>query len=187
MRVLDFDNTIYNGESVLDFYIYSLHFNPRAIKLIFPVMSYALRYKLGKMTVEQLEKGCVKYAHDYIASFADPDKMVVSFWDSHMKKIKKWYEPQENDVILTASFNVIMDEVCRRLGVRNCICSVINRETLNVEYLNFNKNKKDSFYRAFGTDAVADEFYTDNISDLPMIEIARKAYLVHGSEIKRIK
>lgn len=89
MRVLDFDNTIYNGESVLDFYIYSLRFNPRAAKLIFPVMSYALRYKLGKMTVEQLEKGCAKYAHDYIASFAEPETMVVSFWDSHMKKIKK--------------------------------------------------------------------------------------------------
>ena len=34
-----------------------------------------------------------------------------------MRKIKVWYTPQPDDVILTASFNVIIDEACRRLGV----------------------------------------------------------------------
>lgn len=186
MRVLDFDNTVYNGESVLDFYIFSLRYNPKAVKMLFTVLKYALRYKAGKMTLEELEKGCAAYAHDYICSFSEPEKMVVSFWNSHMKKIKKWYTPQKDDIIMTASFNVIMDEVCKRLGVSRCVCSVINKDTLEVEYLNFNKNKKEKFIELFGG-AVIDEFYTDSISDMPIIEIAKSAYLVRGSKIKRIK
>lgn len=186
MRVFDFDNTIYRGESVFDFYLFSLRYNPRAAKLIFTVLSYVLKYKTGRMTIEQLKTGCTKYAHDYIASFPDPEKMVVSFWNSHMKKIKKWYKPQQDDIIMTASFNVIMDEICKRLGVSRCVCSVINKDTLEVEYLNFSKNKKDKFMELFG-DTEIDEFYTDNISDMPMVEIARSAYLVRGNKIKRIK
>lgn len=187
MRVLDFDNTIYRGESVLDFYLYSLRYNPAAVRYVFLVVSYVLRYKLGKMTLEQLEAGCAKYAHAYIASFAEPEKMVVSFWDRHMKKIKSWYKPQPDDVILTASFNVMMDEVCRRLGVQHCICSVINKETLQVEYLNFNRNKKTAFLKQFGAAARIDAFYTDNASDLPMLDISETAFLVHGSRIRQIK
>jgi len=103
-----------------------------------------------------------------------------------MKKIKKWYMPQQDDIIMTASFNVIMDEICKRLGVSRCVCSVINKDTLEVEYLNFSKNKKDKFMEMFG-DTEIDEFYTDNISDMPMVEIARSAYLVRGNKIKRIK
>lgn len=186
MRVFDFDNTLYSGESVLDFYFFSLRYNPKAVKLLFTVMKYALKYKAGKMTLEQLEKGCAEYAHDYISSFKSPEKMVVSFWDSHMKKIKKWYVPQKDDIIMTASFNLIMDEACKRLGITRCVCSVINRETLEVKYLNFNKNKKEKFLEMFGNAAI-DEFYTDSISDMPMVEISNAAYLVHGNNIKRIK
>ena len=29
MRVFDFDNTIYDGESVIDFYLFSLRRNPK--------------------------------------------------------------------------------------------------------------------------------------------------------------
>lgn len=187
MRVLDFDNTIYRGESVLDFYIFSLRYNPRAVRYAFLVLVYALRYKTGKMTLEQLEQGCAKYAHAYIASFPEPEKMVTSFWDSHIHKIKSWYKPQKDDVILTASFNVMMEEVCRRLGVQHCICSVINPQTLQVEYLNFNRNKKTAFLKKFGADAKIDAFYTDSTSDLPMLELADTAYLVRGDRIRKIK
>ena len=35
-------------------------------------------------------------------------------------------------------------------------------------------------------DTEIDEFYTDNMSDMPMVEIAKSAYLVRGNKIKRI-
>ena len=57
MNVYDFDDTIYNGESVMDFFFYYLKKTPYLVKFS-PRVFYALyKYKRGKITVEQaLEK-----------------------------------------------------------------------------------------------------------------------------------
>ena len=187
MRVFDFDNTIYNGESVLDFYLYSIRYYPGALKYLFVVLWHFFRYKLSKTTMEELEQGIKAYAIDYVRSFQNQDAIVSAFWDKRMRKIKAWYTPQPDDVILTASFNVIIDEACRRLGVSHCICSVVNRETMELEYLNFSRNKREIFLRTFGSQAVVEEFYTDSLFDQPMIDLAEKAYLVKGNKIRRVK
>lgn len=116
MRVFDFDNTIYNGESVFDFYLFSIKKNPKVIKYLFVVVYNLLKYKAGKTTMADLEEAVKKYAIDYLTAFDSYDELVNEFWDSHIHKIKKWYKPQSDDVIMTASLNLIMDELCRRLG-----------------------------------------------------------------------
>lgn len=47
MRVFDFDNTIYDGESVIDFYLFSLRRNPKVARYVPVVLYHLLRYKLG--------------------------------------------------------------------------------------------------------------------------------------------
>ena len=76
---------------------------------------------------------------------------------------------------------------CRRLGVQHCICSVVDRQTLTVEYINFSANKVSAFRKCFGASAVPDAFYTDNAADLPMIHLSRTAYKVRRNRITRIK
>lgn len=187
MRVFDFDNTIYDGESVLDFYLFSIRYHPGVLKYLFVVLFHFLRYKLGKTTMEELERGIKTYATGCVRSFSDLNAIVSAFWDKHMRKLKPWYHPQPDDVILTASFNVIIDEACRRLGVSRCICSMVNRQTMELERLNFSHNKRKIFEETFGDQGAVDEFYTDNLFDRPMIEIAKKAYIVKGNKVKRIK
>lgn len=187
MRVFDFDNTIYNGESVFDFFLFSIKYNPAVIKYIPVVMYNLIKYKLGKTTMEDLQQGFKKYAYKYMSSFNDPEKLVSEFWDSHINKIKPWYKPQKSDVIITASFDVIMEEVCNRLGVENCICSKIDRDTMTVTYINFNHNKLKRFKELYGENIVIDEFYTDNDFDKPMMSISKAAYIVKGNKIERIK
>ena len=46
MRVFDFDNTIYDGESVIDFYLFSLRRNPKVARYVPVVLYHLLRYKL---------------------------------------------------------------------------------------------------------------------------------------------
>lgn len=186
MRAFDFDNTIYNGESVFDFFLFSIRYNPKVAKYIPVVVLNLFKYKLGKITMDDLENAVKKYAYGYLHAFDNREEMVKTFWNKHIKKIKPWYKPQENDIIITASLNLIMDELCERLGVKNCICSVVNRETLEVEYLNYRDNKRTTFIEQY-KDKDIDEFYTDNMVDKPMIDIAKKAYLVKGNKIKRVK
>lgn len=186
MRAFDFDNTIYKGESVFHFYLFSIKYNFSVIKYI-PIVLYNLvKYKLGKTTMEDLQQAVKKYANDYLNSFDNKEKMIIDFWDAHIKNIKSWYQPREDDIIITASFNLIMDELCKRMGVKTCICSVVNPDTLAVEYLNFRDNKSKTFLRLYKNSRI-DEFYTDNMVDKPMIDIAERAFLVKGNKIKRIK
>lgn len=186
MRAFDFDNTIYKGESVFHFYLFSIKYNPKVSKYIPIVIFNLIKYKLGKTTMEDLEQAAKKYAYDYLNSFDNKEKLISDFWDRHIKNIKSWYRPKDDDIIITASLNLIMDELCNRLGVKNCICSVVNTDTMQVEYLNFRDNKRKTFVEKY-KDKSVDEFYTDNMVDKPMIDIADKAYLVKGNRITRIK
>lgn len=186
MRVFDFDNTIYNGESVFDFYLFSIRYNPAVAKYVPIVVFNLIKYKFGKTTMQDLEDAVKKYASSYLNAFDNKEEIIRAFWEKHITKIKKWYKPQQDDVIITASFNMIMDEICQRLGIKNCICSIVNRDTMQVEYLNFRDNKRKTFIELYKNKTV-DEFYTDNMVDKPMIDIAKRAYLVRGNRIKRIK
>ncbi|KAB7790272.1 haloacid dehalogenase-like hydrolase [Bifidobacterium leontopitheci] len=227
MRVFDFDGTIYDGESLFDLYLYSARYDPRVFRHLAPVLRYAIKYKLGRGTLEQMERGVgdvtSKYLRDVSRSrrieglrtaplegarelglgddvLADKvtvieessttgglETLVRSFWDRNMRKIKPWYRPRPDDVILTASFDATVGEACRRLGLKRLVASTIDPETLTVTYLNFNTNKPKRFRELYGEDAVVDEFYTDSTFDSPMIDLARTAYMVKGNTITRVK
>ena len=114
MRVFDFDNTIYDGESPYDFYLFSLKYNPKVVRFVPPLAYYGMRYSKEKCTLEELEHAMAKYLKAYLSSFDDIDGMVNAFWDAHMHKIKHWYHPQPDDVIMTGSFDYTMNEIQRR-------------------------------------------------------------------------
>lgn len=227
MRVFDFDGTIYDGESLFDLYLFSARYDVKVFRHLAPVLRYAIKYKLGKATLEQMEHGVGKVTRKYLQDLAksrsidglrtqaldnavkaglDKDVMVAdasvigaddldgglkslvnAFWDRNMSKIKPWYEPRPDDVILTASFDVTVGEACRRLGVHNLIASTIDPRTFEVTYLNFNTNKPKRLREVLGPDAVIDEFYTDSEFDQPMIDMARKGFMVKGSVITQVK
>lgn len=131
MRVFDFDGTIYDGESLFDLYMFSARYEPKVLRHLAPVLRYAVQYKMGRATLAQMERGVggvtCDYLHDVAASRrilrlggAAPDAglageaaiaegvsaLVNEFWNRHMDRIKPWYEPRPDDVILTASFDV---------------------------------------------------------------------------------
>lgn len=186
MRVFDFDNTIYDGESVFDFYIFSIRYNPKVLKYLFVIIYHIIWYKLGRVNIPELERAIKKYAREYINSFKSIDVMVDEFWDKNIHKIKSWYIPESDDVILTASFDFIMEKLQKRAGIKNCFCSTTNFDTMEIKYINIGENKLKIFQKNFGNSAVADEFYTDSILDMPMIKISKKAFLVKGNKIERI-
>lgn len=186
MRVFDFDNTLYDGESPLDFYLFSIKYNPRVLLLIPPVLWHTWRYKRSKSTLGGLTKAISRYIRFYLDSFSDLDVMVSKFWDTHLCKIRTWYEPQPGDVIITASFNCTMEELLRRWHGVDCICSQVDPATHTLQFLNFGENKVKVFRERYGADCRPSEFYSDNMVDLPMMKLAHKAYLVKGNSITEV-
>lgn len=158
-----------------------------------PVLRYAVKYKLGRATLEQMEYGVGKMTEGYLTELsrskrvASVEQLVDDFWDRYYARIKPWYQPESDDVLLTASFGLTVGEACRRLGVRNLVASEVDVETMKVTYLNFNTNKTKRFRELYGPDAVIDEFYTDSKFDQPMIDMARHAFMVKGNTITQVK
>ncbi len=54
MNVYDFDDTIYDGESAVDFFFAYMRVRPAMICYIPKVMSGLAKYKLGKISNEQM-------------------------------------------------------------------------------------------------------------------------------------
>ena len=193
MRVFDFDGTIYDGESLFDLYLYSARHDPKVFRYIAPVLRYAVKYKLGRATLEQMEYGVGKMTEGYLTELsrskrvASVEQLVDDFWDRYYARIKPWYQPESDDVILTASFDLTVGEACRRLGVRNLVASEVDVGTMKVTYLNFSTNKAKRFLYFFFNDLVIYEFYTDSKFDQPMIDMARHAFMVKGDTITRVK
>lgn len=193
MRVFDFDGTIYDGESLFDLYLYSARHDPKVFRYIAPVLRYAVKYKLGRATLEQMEYGVGKMTEGYLTELsrskrvASVEQLVDDFWDRYYARIKPWYQPESDDVILTASFGLTVGKTCRRLGVRNLVASEVDVETMRVTYLNFSTNKAKRFRELYGPDVVIDEFYTDSKFDQPMIDMARHAFMVKGNTITQVK
>lgn len=71
MRVFDFDGTIYDGESLFDLYLFSAKYNPKVLRYIAPVLRYAIKYKLGRATFDQMEYGVGKLCHGYLSELAE--------------------------------------------------------------------------------------------------------------------
>ena len=119
MRVFDFDGTIYDGESLFDLYLYSARHDPKVFRYIAPVLRYAVKYKLGRATLEQMEYGVGKMTEGYLTELsrskrvASVEQLVDDFWDRYYARIKPWYQPESDDVILTASFGLTVGKACR--------------------------------------------------------------------------
>ncbi len=193
MRVFDFDGTIYDGESLFDLYLYSARHDPKVFRYIAPVLRYAVKYKLGRATLEQMEYGVgqddrrLSHGTEPIQTGGERRTARGRFLGRYYARIKPWYQPESDDVILTASFDLTVGEACRRLGVRNLAASEVDVGTMKVTYLNFSTNKAKRFRELYGPDVVIDEFYTDSKFDQPMIDMARHAFMVKGNTITQVK
>ena len=188
MNVYDFDNTIYRGESGIDLFLYYFKRDPKLLTKLPMAVKAIAQYKATKMT---LDNALDKYAYpveEYCRSIADLEGDIRQFWDINSKKIKSFYLKQrrDDDVILSACVDVVLEEICKRLNIKNYIGSEIDRESCKLLNFCYRENKAKTFREKY-PDAVVENFYTDSFNDRAMIDIAQNAYLVKGDKITKIK
>ena len=80
-----------------------------------------------------------------------------------------------------------MKEICRRLGVKNCVGSILDPETGKITRLCMRSQKVPAFLEAL-PNAHIDNFYTDSPkNDAPLIKMAEHAFIVKGNKITQVK
>lgn len=172
----DFDGTIYDGDSSLDFYKFCLKRKKSICKYWITQLWFFGLYILGIKTKTEMKEVFFSFLKD----FDDLEKLVKEFWENHDSKIKKWYLEKEhtNDIIISASPDFLLEIPCQKLKVKDCIASIVDSKS--GKFLSENCHGKEKVRRLkekYGNVIVA-EMYTDSSVDLPMIEIAKKGFKV---------
>ena len=189
MNVYDFDETIYDGESSVEFIVAFLKKDPSVIRFFPSIAKLMVRYNRGEATVEDFTE---RYAPQLQAYFAgnkvDLMALVSDFWDKRMYKIKPFYlkQQQPDDVIITASPYFMMEDICRRLGVKHLIATDFDIQTGEVRSACFRERKVELFRAAFPNGQI-DDFYTDSLNDEFLFPLAKRAFMVEGDQIRQVK
>lgn len=187
MNVYDFDNTIYDGESLYDFFIFCIG-KKKVLLLYLPVVIYILiLYKLTVLNDNKLYKFSNILSSTIIGSKDDIPRYVDEFWMKNSHKLKPYFlnRLKESDVIITASPSFLIGGIKDKLNTKNIICSEYNLNTGEFEFICFRHNKVKIFKELFPNTKV-DEFYTDSLNDIPMLKLAKKAYFVKKNKTPKL-
>lgn len=188
VNVYDFDNTIYDGETLVDFILYYIKTDRKIWKYVPKLIIIALKDALHLFTVEQAIEAYASFLEGYYVNLGDTTQNVIKFWDKNEKKIKPWYAKvqKESDIIVSGSTDFILDEIMKRMGIKNYIGSSIDKKTGKFIRLCFLENKVKAFNEIY-PDKHIENFYTDSMNDKAMMDIADNVYLVKKNKITKIK
>lgn len=188
VNVYDFDNTIYDGETLVDFIIYYIKRDVKIWKYIPKLIVIAIKDALHLFTVQQAIEAYASFLEGYYVNMGDVHESVVDFWDKNEKKIKPWYEKvrRDDDIIVSGSTDFILDEIMKRMGIKNYVGSSIDKKTGKFKRLCFLENKVKIFHELY-PGAHIENFYTDSMNDKAMMDIADNVYFVKGNKITKIK
>lgn len=181
MYVFDFDKTIYNGDSSIDFYKFCLKKNKKIIKYLPRQLFYMMLYIIGKKSKKQFKE----IYFSFLKSFENIDEMVNDFWKQNKNKIKKFYLKRNHskDVIISASPRFLLEPICNELGIKKLLATEVNSKNGKFEGENCYGTQKVKRYKEEYPDEKVIEFYTDSLSDMPMINISKTSYIVKKDKI----
>ncbi len=187
MNVYDFDNTIYDGESILDFFYFYFKKEKGIIQYV-PLIGYTLiLYKLNLLPLEKLYELASKLSIVISQNKEKARKLAEEFWCIHERKLKPQFleKIKSEDIIITASPSILIDVIKEKLNTENIITTEINLETGVFEFICYGKNKVQKWKEKYPNTTI-DEFYTDSLSDKPLMEQAKKVYLIKRGKAPKL-
>ena len=182
MNVYDFDDTIYDGDSTVDFYLFCLLRRPQVL-LSAPIQLSGFVLKaLGWMDTTAMKERFFAF----VRRLSDTEALVEAFWDTHLGKIKPWYLAQkaQDDVIISASPAFLLSPACKRLGIPEPIATRVDARTGCIEGQNCKGEAKTVRFREIYPHQPIDCFYSDSLTDAPMAARAARAFVVEGSSLR---
>lgn len=184
MNVYDFDGTIYNGDSTVDFFLYALGRKPALIRYVpKQLWGFALygAKRIGKTELKE-------YFFCFLSGI-NAVELAELFWDQNQDRIYRWYlrQRQPDDIIISASAEFLLAPICQRLGIRRLIASKVNPKTGAFSGENCRGGEKVRRLKDEYQITHIHGFYSDSRSDLPLASIAHRAYLVEKGRLREWK
>lgn len=175
--VYDFDQTIYDGDASRDFLLFCLRTQPGVWRDA-PRQAWAAGlFALGRLSRDRFKER----SFAVLRRLKDPAAVVDEFWRRHRHKLASWYTAQHQaaDVIISASPEFLLAPVIAPLG-GVLLGTRMDPATGLIDGQNCRGEEKVRRLRAVRPDAVVDRAYSDSLTDLPILRLARRPYLVRN-------
>lgn len=181
MNVYDFDKTIYDGDSTVDFYKFCIKRDPRLLRYAFRQGFGLVMYLLGIYDKTKFKETF----YTFLQGIADGKAYLKDFWDLRIGRIKPWYmeQMQQTDVIISASPEFLVAEAMQRLGNATVIASKVDIATGRYCGINCYGQEKVRRFLEIYPDGIIDAFYSDSESDAPLGKLAKQNFLVKGDKL----
>lgn len=181
MNIYDFDGTIYDGDSSIDFYKYAIHRNKRCL-LILPKFFISTILYITKIKNKEYLKSSF---YSFVKYIKNIDEIIEDFYKENQHKIKEYYIKQKEptDIIITAGAEFIIEPFKKALGFK-LIGTKVNKKTGKLESKNCHDEEKVKRLKEEGITSCKN-FYSDSNSDTPLTKIAEQSYKVKGKEITK--
>lgn len=179
MNIYDFDNTIYDGDSSVDFFLFSLKKHKKNFLKLPNILWHSILYVL-KIDDKETFKSTF---FSIVTNSINIEKDVEEFWNNSIQKLKPFYMKvkRKDDIIISASPSFLLKPICQRLNVE-LIATDINMET--GELMSRNCYGKEKVNRLVALNIYqCDKFFSDSLSDKPLANMAKQAFLVKKNNI----
>lgn len=185
MNIYDFDKTIYDGDSSIDFYKFCVKKNKILILNSFKVLFYYFLYFF-----KLKNKNDVKEAFfSFMKRINNPEIVISIFFEEYKYKIKKFYllKNHSKDIIISASPEFLLKPFASYLKVKDLIASDVDICTGKFRKDNCKGKNKVKYLKEKYPKIIVNTVYSDSLSDTPLMNISKNAYIVKGNEIKKYK
>lgn len=181
MNIYDFDDTIYNGDTNRDIILYSFKKHPfKVIKALKKTKKLERDYKRGLITFERVKEALLSFLFE----IDDLDSYIEKFVNANIKKIKPWYlsRKSEYDIVISASYELWIVPFCRKLGIKYVLATKTDKDG---HIIGKNCKGEEKVKRLANTipNAQIVTSYSDSESDLPILNLAKTAYVVEGNKL----
>ena len=177
----EFDNTIYKGDTNKDILLYSFKKHPfKVIKALNKTKKLERDYKRGLITFERVKEAMLSFLFE----IDDLNGYIEKFVCSHMKNIKPWYLSRKTDydIVISASYELWIIPFCKKLGIKYVLATKTDKDG---HIIGKNCKGEEKVKRLASTipNAQIITSYSDSESDLPILNIAKTAYVVEGNKL----
>ncbi|MBO4865794.1 MAG: haloacid dehalogenase-like hydrolase [Ruminococcus sp.] len=187
IKVFDFDNTLYHGESSIDLAFYLIRRNKRILLYVPSILINLAKYKMCIVDREKAEQEINDFLKIAVKDKYEAAEIVESFWAENIHRLDHNIIKRvgKEDVIITAGPDMLINAIKDKLGTENIISSVIDPDKREMVYFNFGENKAKRYKEVYG-DTPIDSFYTDSFNDKPLMKLANNVYIVEKGRLKKM-
>lgn len=178
MNVYDFDGTIYDGDSGVDFMKYIFFKKPIFMTWhLVKSLKYVFLYQLKRISFQELKE----YLFSFVSSLSQLDNLLEEFIEKHKNRMKEYYSQirKNDDVIISASLDFYLIPLCQKMGFNRVICTKYDVKAGKIIGKNCKNDEKiRRLIEEYGEEVKIENAYGDSKSDIPMLKFAQKGYMI---------